>query len=144
MINIQIKRKRPRIEIVPMIDVMFFMLVFFLLFSTLKSAQSGVEVELPRTLHLGQTEQNVIIVNIDKELRTFIGKKQVDSNELGERINAALQKDPQARIVIKPDAAVPYRNLINVMDILAGTGVNKPLLGVDRRQIPRNNRRGFE
>lgn len=139
MINLQIKRKRPRVEIVPMIDVMFFMLVFFLLFSTLKSAQSGVEVELPKTLHLGQSEQNVVIIDIDKEDRIFIGKERIDLGGLEERIDGALQNDPQTRIVIKPDAAVPYRNLIKVMDILAGVGVNKPLLGVDRRQFPRGS-----
>ena len=35
-LTLQLKRRKPRVEIVPMIDVMFFMLVFFLLFSTLK------------------------------------------------------------------------------------------------------------
>jgi biopolymer transport protein ExbD len=139
MIKIQTKRRRPRIEIVPMIDVMFFMLVFFLLFSTLKSAQTGVEVELPKAVHLGQTEQGPVIVNIDKDFRILIGQDTLSSGELGDRIGAELRKDPQARFIIKPDSVVPYRELIKVMDIMSGAGVKKPLLGVDRQEIPRTS-----
>jgi biopolymer transport protein ExbD len=135
--NLQVKRKRARIEIVPMIDVMFFLLIFFMLFSTLKSAQTGVPVELPKTLHLGNTEQNTIVISIDKDINLFYGMQQVTQEELNLRVARELEKDTLTRVVIKPDASVSYSVLIKVMDGLAAVGVDRPLLGVDREQMPK-------
>ncbi len=135
---LQIKRRRPRIEIVPMIDVIFFMLIFFFLFSTLNTGQSGVEVELPKTVNMGKSEQNTVVISITKEERIYFDKEPVRLVELEQRATRELRQDPGSRFVIKPDAVVPYAELIKVMDALAGAGVKQPLLGVDRRQIPKS------
>lgn len=134
---LRVKRRKPRLEIIPMIDIIFFMLVFFMLFSTLKTAQTGVEVELPKAVNLGKTEQNTIVVSITKEERIFWGKEPVSIEELERKVQLELRQDPASRFVVKPDATVPYLKLIKVMDALAGAGVKQPLLGVDRRQIPK-------
>lgn len=136
--NLQVKRRRPRIEIVPMIDVIFFLLVFFFLFSTLKTSQSGVEVESPKTVNIGKSVENTVVISITQEERIYFGKEPVRLGELGQRAAAELRQDPASRFVVKPDAAVPYAELIKVMDALAGAGVKQPLLGVDRRQIPKS------
>ncbi|MGE5606921.1 MAG: ExbD/TolR family protein [Bacteroidota bacterium] len=135
---LQIKRRKPRIEIVPMIDVIFFMLIFFFLFSTLKTVQSGVEVELPKTVNMGKSEMNTVVISITKEERIYFGKEPVGLLELKQRAAGELHQDPGSRFVVKPDAMVPYAELIKVMDALAGAGVKQPLLGVDRRQIPKS------
>mgnify|MGYP001952131120 CR=1 FL=1 len=137
--RLQVKRRRPKIEIVPMIDVIFFMLIFFFLFSTLQTGQSGVEVDLPKTVNIGKSQQNTIVVSINRERRIFLGKELVGLAELGPKVASELQQDPESRFVIKPDAKVPYSELIKVMDVLAGAGVKQPLLGVDRHQIPKSN-----
>lgn len=136
--ELKIKRRRPRIEIVPMIDVIFFLLIFFFLFSTFKTAQSGVEVDLPKTVNIGKSQQNTIVISINKERRIFFGKELVGLTELERKVAGELQQDPESRFVVKPDAKVPYAELIKVMDVLAGAGVKQPLLGVDRHQIPKS------
>ncbi len=136
MIDFQINRRRPRIELVPMIDVVFFILFFFLMFSTLKTAQTGVPVNIPKTTHLGRPENNTIVVTIDKNYRVYYGTEAVNLHDLNRRVGAELKKDDETRIIIKPDASVPYQELIRVMDSLAAIGVRQPLLGVDRQQIP--------
>lgn len=135
---LRVKRKKPRVEITPMIDIIFFILVFFLLFSTLKTAQTGVDVELPKTLNMGETKQNSFVISITKEERIFFGEEPVGIEELGQKALQELRRDPECRFVVKPDASVPYLELIKVMDTLAGVGVKQPLLGVDRRQIPKS------
>lgn len=134
---LQVKRRRPRIEIVPMIDVIFFLLIFFFLFSTLKTSQSGVEVELPKTVNMGQSQPNTVVISITKEDKIYFGKEPVGLVELERKAAGELEQDPGSRFVIKPDGVVPYAELIKVMDALAGAGVKQPLLGVDRRQIPK-------
>lgn len=128
----QINRRRSRIELVPMIDVMFFMVIFFMLFSTLNSAQNGVAVDLPKALQLGEPKNNSVVISINKDSQLFIGKQKINLTGLGERIRLELGKDPKTNVIINPDTVVSYGELIKVMDVLAGAGVQRPLLGVTR------------
>lgn len=138
----QVKRRHPRIEIVPMIDVIFFMLIFFFLFSTLKEAQTGVEVDLPKTVHLGQTEQNTVVISIDANSQIFYGQDQVGLTDLEYQIKNSLQDERETRFIVKPDAVVPYQAIIAVTDLLASHGVDKPLWGVDRQKMPKTTSAG--
>ena len=137
MINLQVQRRRPRIELVPMIDVVFCMLIFFMLFSTLKTAQTGVAVDLPKTFHLGRAEDNTVIVTIAKDTRVYFGSEAMTLEKLATKVRQEIERDPATRVVVKPDATVSYDNLVRVMDALADSGVERPLLGVDRQQIPK-------
>ncbi len=121
---------------VPLIDVLCFMLIFFFVFSTFKNAQTGVEVDLPKAVHLGQTEQNTVVISIDRNARVFFGEEPVSMDALKSRIAGELNRNRETRFIVKPDADVPYRAIIAVTDILAGYGVDKPLWGVDRQQMP--------
>lgn len=132
----EVKRKRPRVDMVPMIDVITFLLVFFFLFANLNEAQTGVEVDLPKTLHLGQVEQNLVVISIRDNNEVFFGKNSISLDGLAEQVRQELKKNAQTRFVVRPDAAVSYQRIIQVTDILAGEGIDKPLWGVDRRQIP--------
>ena len=134
--NLQVKRRRARIELVPMIDVLFFMLVFFMLFSTLNGAQTGVPIDLPKALHLGDVEQNTIVISITSDSQIYLGKQLLELDELKSKVGQQLQSDPATRVIIRPDAVVSYQAIVQVMDALASIGVEKPLLGVDRQQIP--------
>lgn len=131
----EVKRKRPRVEIVPMIDVITFMLVFFFMFSTLKDAQTGVEVNLPKTIHTGQTQDNLVVISIDQSSQVFFGEKPVTMDLLKESVANELIKDGTTRFIVKPDGSVPYEEIIQVTDVLASQGVSQPMWGVDRQQM---------
>jgi biopolymer transport protein ExbD len=134
----QIKRRRGRIEIVPMIDIMFFMLVFFMLFSTLDKAKTGIEVELPKTVNIGAAKTNTVVISINKDGQFFFGQNQVNLDQLQTEIRREIVKDPRTRFIIRPDATVPYGDIIRVTDLLASEGIYKPLWGVDRQQMPKS------
>jgi biopolymer transport protein ExbD len=133
----KIRRRQRKIEIVPMIDVIFFMLVFFMLFSTLDKAKTGIEVETPQTVNIGEARQNTAVISIDRNARIFWGRKPVSLEQLQSETRAELTKDPTTRFIIRPDSQVPYLELIRITDCLAGEGVTKPLWGVDRRRMPK-------
>ncbi|MGD8400425.1 MAG: biopolymer transporter ExbD [Bacillota bacterium] len=132
----KIKRRSRKIEIVPMIDIMFFMLVFFMLFATFEKAKTGIEVDVPKTVNIGESNQNTMVISIDRNDRVFWGKEPVSLEQLQLYVREKLRKDAAARFVIKPDAQVRYEKLIAVTDSLASEGVFKPLWGVDRQQMP--------
>lgn len=132
----EVKRKRARIEITSMIDVMFFTLIFFMLFSTFKEAQIGMEVDLPQTSNVGRVQENLVVISINKNAQIYFGKKRVNLADLGRLVRAELEDNASSRFIVNPDAAVSYQKLIEVTDVLAGQGVTKPLWGIDRRQMP--------
>ena len=134
--NLQIKRRRSRIELVPMIDVLFFMLVFFMLFSTINGSEAGVAVQLPKVLHMGEAANNSLVITITADSQVYLGKQQIEMSKLRQQVGLQLQKDRETQVIVRPDAAVTYEKIVKVMDVLAGIGVEKPLLGVDRQQIP--------
>jgi biopolymer transport protein ExbD len=133
----KIKRRQRKIEIVNMIDIMFFMLIFFMLFSTFDKAKTGIEVEVPKTVNIGETKQNTTVISIDQHAQVFWGADPVTLEQLKLHVREELSKDATTRFVIKPDAQVPYEELIQVTDSLASEGVYKPLWGVDRQQMPK-------
>jgi biopolymer transport protein ExbD len=134
--NLQVRRRRTRIELVPMIDVLFFMVVFFMMFSTLNGSQTSVPVNLPKTLHMGNTEQNTLMITIDRNSRLYLGKQMVRLNELQRQVGRQIRKDSAIRVIVRPDAVVDYQEIVKVMDTLASVGVQQPLLGVDHRNMP--------
>lgn len=142
--NLEIKRKRPRIELVPMIDVMFFMLVFFMLFSTINGAQTGIPIDLPKALHLGDVNDNTLVISINSDSQLYLGKQSVSLGQLRQQVGQEMRNNGDTRVIIRPDAVVPYKVIVDVMDTLAEAGVARPLLGVDRQQIPNSAKLDFK
>jgi len=101
-----------------------------------KAKQTGVKVELPKALHIGQAEQSTILIGIDEQAQVFLGSKQVTLKELKQELGLTLKRAPQTQFIIKPDRSVTYAEIVKLMDTLAEVGVEKPLWGVDRQKFP--------
>jgi biopolymer transport protein ExbD len=133
-VELQIKTKRPRIEIIPMIDVIFFLLVFFMLYGTLDTNKTAVKVDLPKTVNLGDPTTPSLVVSIHEDGGVWIGNDSIADDQLSTVIRERVKKDPNLLVVLHPERLVPYERLIAVMDRLAAGGVTRPLLGVERQK----------
>jgi biopolymer transport protein ExbD len=133
-VELSVKKRRPRIEIVPMIDVIFFLLVFFMVYGTLESTRTAVQVELPKTIHVGDPTTPTLIVGIREDGSVWAGDVLVTLDELQRTVEIKMQERPDTMVVLNPDRGVVYENLINVMDTLAAGGVQQPMLGVERKK----------
>jgi biopolymer transport protein ExbD len=120
-------RKKPHIEIIPMIDVMLLLLVFYILSTLTLNQERGIRVELPQA-KTGENanKQNLeVVITIDKQGNFFLNKQPIAANQLGDAITklgesrtggmAALQAEP---VVINADLSAPYRLVIQTMDTL--------------------------
>ena len=84
--------KKARIEIIPMIDTIFFLLVFFMI-STLSMAQyRGMPVNLPKAASGQQSPAESAAITIDKQARLFLNKQAVDKAALGNLLRQELAK----------------------------------------------------
>jgi len=134
-VKLTIKPHKARIEIIPLIDVIFFCLTFFMVYGTLETQSSAMKIDLPKTVHVGDPANTTLIVSIRNDETIWLGDNQTSLDELPGKIQTELQQDPETMVVLHPERKVPYDRLVSVMDCLAQVGVNHPLLGGERKKL---------
>jgi len=126
------KRKRPLINITSLIDVMFLLLVFFMV-STTFAEHPAIKLELPSASTAEPSRLESLTLTIDKKGRMFLNGEAVNDGELRSLLAAAAGK-PDATLVLKADKGVPYGFVIRAMDISRQSGVRRI---VSLTEIPR-------
>ncbi len=114
---------RPRVEVIPMIDIMMFLLVFFVVISLNMIAGSGVQMEIPGSKTTQQLKVSTITVGVTKDGKVVVAGKALSPDELTARLNA-LKKDGPVDVVLAGDKDVPLQMLLGVMDTIRGSGIS--------------------
>jgi biopolymer transport protein ExbD len=118
------KQRHARIEIIPMIDVMMFLLVFFVLISVNVLPALGLKIKPPSSAKPDQvTERQRVMVGIDREGNTSIDGKPVPVVEIGDKLNALSDPSKKLVVVIAGDEGAALQHVIGVLDALKGAGV---------------------
>jgi biopolymer transport protein ExbD len=129
--------KKARIEIIPMIDTIFFLLVFFMI-STLSMAQyRGMPVNLPKAASGQQALAESAAITIDKESRIFLNKEEVDQAALGDLLRQQLEQNADLLIIINADDGVEHGRVVEVMDIARAANVAKMAIAVKPKEQKR-------
>jgi biopolymer transport protein ExbD len=121
------------IDISSMIDVMFILIIFFLVTTTFKEEEVDQNVKLPvdaRNQSLTQTAGNVVKINIRQNGSYVLMGKQVTEEEIGSWLKEELKKKPDLRVVIRCDKEAKHLYLANVMSICVYAGVNEANIAV--------------
>ncbi|MDZ7655015.1 MAG: biopolymer transporter ExbD [Sulfurimicrobium sp.] len=117
------RRPRARIEIIPMIDVMMFLLVFFVLISLNVIPALGLKTKLP---HSSQSERHVeprnAIVTLGKTGELQLDGTEISLDILPARLLALRQLHPQLAVIINGDQATELQRLVDVMDKVKSAG----------------------
>lgn len=117
------KRRLPSIIVIPMIDIMFFLLVFFMLSTMYMTNVKTVPVKLAE-LHGGAVTDDVAFaITIDKDNHYFVGDAKVDLGILQQYAQKEVQKNANAFIVVRTDANSSYHAFANLVDALKSVGV---------------------
>jgi biopolymer transport protein ExbD len=114
---------RPRVEVIPMIDIMMFLLVFFVVISLNMIAGSGVQMEIPGSKTTQQLKASTITVGVTKYGKVVVAGKPLNPDQLKARLNA-LKKDGPVDVVLAGDKDVPLQMLLGVMDTIRGSGIS--------------------
>ena len=113
---------RPRVEVIPMIDIMMFLLVFFVVISLKMIAGTGVEMELPGSTTTTEIKSSTITVGVTKAGTTVVDGKTLTPDGLKNQL-AALKQDKPVEVVLAGDKDVPLQTLIKVMDTIRAAGI---------------------
>lgn len=127
-------KRTARVDIVPMIDVIFFLLIFFMLFSRFDSTGTGIPVDLPKAATASAQSSKEIMITITKTQQMYFNDTMVSRNELEAYVADALEGDPSRPVIIKADKEVQYESIIMVMDMVGKSGGYRLHLAADKPQ----------
>ncbi|BCD84817.1 biopolymer transporter ExbD [Pseudomonas sp. No.21] len=117
------KKKKAHIEIIPMIDVMMFLLVFFVLVSLNVIPAVGIKTQLPTAAHAQQLKpQNKAVITLGLDEKLQLDGQDVSESLLVEQLKVLEGTAEKLVIIINSDQGVEVKRLVAVMDLLKGNG----------------------
>ena len=120
----QRKRRRARIEIILMIDVIIFLLVFFVLISTNVLPALGLKVALPKSANPDPVDEpRRVTITIAKDARTFLDANEVSLADLPARLRAMETDGTKLAVIIAGDKGAQVQALVGVTDALKAADV---------------------
>jgi biopolymer transport protein ExbD len=121
-----IPHKKARIEIIPLIDIMFFLLASFMMVSLSQVHMKGVKVNLPAGVSgETQTKREYLSVSVDKDGHYFFDKDEVGDDELLSRMRKAHQAAPEAKVFLRGDRESAHLNVSHALEIIRASGYYK-------------------
>ena len=115
------RRVHSHLDIAPLIDIVFLLLVFFMLTSTF-IVQEAVELELPESSSSSNIDITPIIISLNKLGQIAINGEVIELNRLQPLLKARLKETENSAITLKSDAKIEVQQLLNVMDEVRAAG----------------------
>lgn len=124
------------LDFVPMVDVLFNLLIFFLLATTIAQVEREMNVTLPFAGSSApiSTSLRELIINVDAEGRAFVNGRPIESDALGAMIRDLVAGNPQQKVSVRGDRRTAYSNVVGVLDVCKANGIQEPYLdtAIDR------------
>ncbi|MFQ4142314.1 biopolymer transporter ExbD [Chlorogloeopsis sp. ULAP02] len=133
-INLHTPIEEAQVQLIPLIDVIFCILTFFLLASLQLTRQQAINVDLPRASSSTAIElkpqRQILPVTIDAVGQTYVEKQPVRREQLGEILSKYLQANPTGTVVLYASRSATYNDVIELLDLLRQVGGNRVSLGI--------------
>ena len=123
--------ENPRLMVIPMIDIMFFLLVFFMMSTMFMVEQKVLPVTLPAASAPDTEAQRTAPITVMADGSVRFGETGVSIVELEAQIRAAVLQDLETRFVLRADRAVAYGKVVEVLDLLRRLGVQRLTVAVE-------------
>ena len=116
-------RHRPRLEVVPMIDIMMFLLVFFVMVVLKMIPDSGIRLKLPDATAARQLTPTKVVVIIDRQGGLFINNTAVTNSGLARYLTRLIDTGRKVNVIVAADRSVRYEKVMQVMNMLRKSGI---------------------
>jgi biopolymer transport protein ExbD len=130
--------EKARIEIIPMIDIIFFLLVFFMISTLSMTINRGLPVNLPKAASSQKDLRESFNITVTQDGTLFLNKEPTTLTELGRHVKAGLERDPELVVIINADDQALHGAIVSVMDEVRLAGVSRLAIAVrpERRAQP--------
>lgn len=130
-----IPHKRARIEIIPLIDIMFFLLASFMMVSLSQTHMKGIRVNLPSPVAtVIPPDPTVVQVQVLSGNATYINRQYVADDQVLPQLFVLHQANPEVKVSISADEQALHGDVITLLDRVRSTGITK--IGYSVRAAP--------
>lgn len=126
--------KKARIEIIPMIDTMFFLLVFFMIATLSMSVMRGMPVNLPKAEAVKKDLRDDVTVTLTKDGRLYFNKQEIRRIELQTMLLSEASKNPDVLVMLNADEEVSHGNVVELMDEIKMTGITRLAIATKKKR----------
>jgi biopolymer transport protein ExbD len=128
--------KRARIELVPMMDMVFLLLVFFIYAMLSMAVHRGLPVNLPASKEVKIDKKLVLAVTIKADGAIFVDKQPVELERLTLVLQAKAREAEQPGVLLFADRNLTYQSLFEVLDRIHQAGLNRISLQAELDETP--------
>jgi biopolymer transport protein ExbD len=130
-----IPKRRSRIVIIPLIDIMFFLLASFMMVSLQMSQTENIKVHLPAAWGAQQDfKPNMVNIAVDKAGGVWLEKKEISLAELGEVVSNRFAADPKLPVYISGDRDTLHGAMVKVYQTVRAAGIQNVAFIADNKQ----------
>jgi len=122
--------KKARIEIIPMIDTIFFLLVFFMISTLSMTRYTGLPVNLPKAASGQQQPSESAAISIAADGKVFLDKQEVSRENIRAILQQRISAKPDLLVLINGDEHVEHGLVVEIMDAARQAGVAKMAIAV--------------
>ncbi|MEO0422017.1 MAG: biopolymer transporter ExbD [Pseudomonadota bacterium] len=125
------KEEEQEINITPMLDVVFIMLIFFIVTASFVK-ESGTEITKPEAFTAEKKPKANILIAIDTNNQVWIDRKRTDPRDLRPNIERLHAQNPQGTVVVQADRKSNYETLLKVLDAARAANVTNVAIAAEK------------
>jgi biopolymer transport protein ExbD len=126
--------EQPEFMIIPMIDIVFFLLVFFMMSTLYMVEQHTVPVNLPQAAAVQQNTLTVTNITLQADGPLLFDQEEIPLQLLAKRVGAQLARQPEAVFVLRADKQTNYEKVIAALDEIKLAGASRVSLASERKE----------
>jgi biopolymer transport protein ExbD len=123
--------KKIGINLTPLIDVLFILIIFFTVSSTFLE-QPGIELKLPEAESSESHTAQKVIVYVDREKKIYLNDDPVELENIAQAVEALISAQTDKSVVLHADEEVPHGIVIKIMDLLRKQGIYKIIISTSK------------
>ena len=121
--------------IIPMIDIMLFLLVFFMVSSIFMVQSNTIQVNLPAASQAKRdTRPNIVPVAVAADGTLQYKQETIGLPDLPAKVKESLLTDAETVFVLRGDKKTPYENVVSVLDVLKRSGTRHVSIATERKE----------
>ena len=128
-------KKEPTIMIIPMIDIVFFLLVFFMVGTLYMNTEQQIPLNLPSTSTSTAKSIEPIIITLTTSHKLYIDNREISADNLSQEVQDIVRTTPRQAFVIRASKDVYYNEVIALLDMLKVNGAKYISVATDRKRF---------